>query len=143
MSLTIKLEKRIRDKEIEIQALEIALKEARAYLQAVRDVLRLSSKPSEEKNYSNNTNIRAGSILEQVYTILNKAGQPMKIMDILKAMGKNQTTENRQSLVGSINSYARKGKLFTKTGPNTFGLIEWQQKKSDEENKLPDTFGLQ
>jgi hypothetical protein len=32
--------------------------------------------------------------------------------------------------------------LFVKTGPNTFGLLEWERKKIGEENKLPENFGL-
>lgn len=139
MVLRAKLEKRIKEKEAEINILELRLREARAYLQATQDALRLLVKTHGEQKA---IGVRPGSILDQAFNILKEANRPMKIMDLLNALGKEQTHENRQSLVGSVGAYARKGRLFTKTGPNTFGLLEWKRKKIDEENELPENFGL-
>ncbi len=143
MSLRAKLEKRIKEKESEIRGLEVALMEARAYLQATEDALHLLTKVSGEKRSIKKGIIRSGTILDQAIHILKRANKPMQIMELLTAMGKEQTPENRQALVGSIGAYARKGAVFVKTGPNTFGLLEWE-KRGCEENRSepPENFGL-
>lgn len=141
MSFKSKLEKRLKEKEMEIQALEMALREARAYLQATQDALRLLSKTSEVSEPSYSVVIRPGTMLEHAFKVLKRVGKPMKAMDLLKAMGKEPTILNRQSLVGSIGAYARKGQIFMRTGLNTFGLIEWKQTEKFEKNEPPENFG--
>jgi hypothetical protein len=144
MSLKIKLEKRIKDKEAEVQSLEMQLREARIYVQAMQDMYRLLQKSNGDRYPSNGVSIRPGTILEQVITVLKQSGKSMKIMDILKALGKEANSQNRQSLVGSLNTYAKKNHFFVRTGPNTFGLLEWQHPDPEqyEENNLPDDFGI-
>ena len=144
MNLRAKLEQRVRDKQAEIHSLEVALQEARAYLQATRDALRMLPKGGEEKISPNSdSSIRTGTMLEHAFKVLKQRGKPMQAMELLKAMKKEQNQQNRQSLVGSIGAYARKGQLFVRTAPNTFGLLEWKQpQKSNSNNNVPDDFGL-
>lgn len=44
------------------------------------------------------------------------------------------------SLAGTLSGYARDGKVFTKTAPNTFGLLEFKSVQREEE-ELPEEFG--
>jgi len=144
MNLKLKLEKRIKEKEEEINILETQLIEAHAYLQAMYDTMRLLPK-NEEITETVSKGVRAGSLIEQAYNALKEAGRPLQVMELLEAMGKEQSKKQRQSLVGSIGGYLRKGQIFQRVAPNTFGLIEWSQQNSAEifhEKKLPEHFGL-
>jgi hypothetical protein len=60
--------------------------------------------------------------------------------EILKALGKPSDKEHRMSLAGTLSGYARDGKVFTKTAPNTFGLLEFKSVQREEE-ELPEEFG--
>ncbi len=149
MSLKTKLEKRIKEKELEINSLEVKLKEIRAYIQATQDALRLlpkelsDLKKSDKSDFENNYSARPGSLVDQTVKILNEAGQPMRAIDIVAAMGREKNNKNKQILVGSIGPYVRKKRLFIKTAPNTFGLIEWGQKKEEASTPAPPKdFGL-
>ena len=46
----------------------------------------------------------------------------MHISEILAAIGVENTKNTRVSLVGSLGSYVRKGQVFSRPGPNIFGL---------------------
>jgi hypothetical protein len=50
----------------------------------------------------------------------------MHISALLDAIGIQNTKKARVSLVGSLGAYVRKGSVFTRSGPNTFGLIEFE-----------------
>lgn len=53
-----------------------------------------------------------------------KEGRPAHVTELLGALGREPTRENRASLSGSLAAYVRKGEMFTRPSPNTFGLIE-------------------
>jgi len=48
----------------------------------------------------------------------------MHITELLEAIGKPGDRMNRSALGGSIAAYVRKGEIFTRPAPNTFGLLE-------------------
>lgn len=56
--------------------------------------------------------------------ILSFSGHALHIEELVKAIGKEPTRDNRVSLSGSLNSYVKKCQIFTKPAPNTFGLLE-------------------
>lgn len=68
--------------------------------------------------------LRAGSELAKARDAIRSAGKPLHISEILAAIGKENTKKNRVSLGGSLAGYVRKGAIFSKSAPNTFGLIE-------------------
>ena len=72
--------------------------------------------------------------------VLKNANKPMRLGDILKAIGKDETKESRASLAGSLSAYVRKGRIFMRSGPNEFGLAEWS--RAQEEPELPEDFGV-
>jgi len=133
MSILKEFEKRIEKKQDEIASLERQLGEVRAYLQALQDSLKLL--PREQVGVASAADsLRPGSDMDKVRGIISKNGKPMYIAELLKTLGKEDTKGNRLSLSGSLGAYARKGKIFSRTGPNTFGLLEI-------ENNLPEGFG--
>jgi len=68
--------------------------------------------------------LRPGTALANAQAAILRAGKPIHIAEILKTLGKEDTKKNRVGLAGSLATYARQGKIFTKPGPNIFGLVE-------------------
>lgn len=137
-------QKLIDKKQDEIRELEVRIRESTAYLQALQDSLRLLPR-DDFKQQSNGSegaeaSLRPGSALATVRGILAEAGTPIHVNQILEKMGKPVDQKGRTSLVGTLGSYSRKGRIFTRPAPNTFGLIEVGVSPSlgDE---IPDDFG--
>jgi len=128
------IEERLKKKEIEIQGLEEKLKAARVYVQALQDVLKAlaTDAPSESDR-----SLRAGSAVDQTREFILKKGAPAHINEILDALGKGVTRESRASLTSSIAAYVRRGEIFTRPAPNTFGLIELGHMASDAPSAPP------
>ena len=116
-----RLESKIKQKEQEIEGLELSIREAKAYLQALEDMLKLLPKNGEVRGADA---LRSGSDMAKTRDAIRATGQPMHISAILPAIGKENTKKNRVSLGGSLSGYVRKGAIFTKPAPNTFGLVE-------------------
>ncbi len=142
MSLKRKFERKIREKEQEVQELEHKLMEAKAYLAAMQDAMRLLPAEGVAENGEMNADfsLKAGSTMEAVMKVLRASGKPMHIMDLIKAIGRDATSESRASVGGSLAAYVRKGVVFTRPAPNTFGLGEWGQPVGVEGGP-PDDFG--
>lgn len=139
MGLRDNFQKMIDKKQQEIRALELQLKEASAYVQALQDSMKLL--PRDGSDTTQHT-LRPGSTLAKTRDILKAARTPMPIGEILKALGKPQDKKHRVSLAGTLSGYARKGRVFVKTAPNTFGLLELGASESgSDEDELPQEFG--
>lgn len=126
MSVREKLEQRIEEKEVEIKSHEARANEARIYVQALQEALRLLPKDAPEGGVD--ITLRTGTNLDKARETLRAKGEPMHIADLLKALGKPDDNVNRAALSGSMSAYVRKGQVFTRPAPNTFGLIEFVAK---------------
>jgi len=131
------LQKKIDKKTTEINELENKLLEAKAYLQGLYDSLKLLPK----ENVSPADDLRQGSDMAKARKAILKMGKPLHIVEILKEIGKDANKSNKLSLAGSLSACVRKGRVFTKSAPNTFGLIEMGENKNATEP--PDDFGVQ
>jgi hypothetical protein len=140
MGLRENFQKLIDKKQQEIRALEMQLREASAYIQALQDSMKLLPRNPEPNSDSEHV-LREGSTLAKTRDLLRKSGTPLPISEILKQLGKPQDTKHRISLAGTLSGYARKGRVFTKTAPNTFGLLEFGVPEQAEEEELPADFG--
>ena len=129
-------ERRIAKKNQEIADLELRLRDARSYVQALRDAMKIVPKDMLEQTASGR-GLRPGSALFRARRVIKKAGKPLHIMEILKAMGKPQDKSNRVSVSGSLAAYVRKKEIFTRPEPNTYGLYEFESGGTE----LPDSFG--
>lgn len=117
-----RIEDRLRKKEQEIQQLEEQIKDARVYMQALQDVLKLIPKDSYDD--TGITVLRPGSAMEQARDLIKQKGRPLHVEEILKMQGKPVTRETKAALSGSIAAYVRRGEIFTRPAPNTFGLVD-------------------
>lgn len=136
--------------ELENQASEVQhqLDMARSYLQAIQDSMKAIPKDvttqanGEESSIA--SDLRAGSLLAKTRDAIQKSGKPMHIGAILEAIGVENTKNARVSLVGSLGSYVRKGLIFNRPAPNTFGLLGMKTIETGTPStteSLPETFG--
>ncbi len=114
-------QKQVEKARAEVAELEQQLMAKRHFLEgleeALKFIVRSSSTVDEQRP------LRAGSDLAKCADILSKSGRPLYVGELLKAIGKEDTKENRLGLAGSLSQYVRAGKWFVKTGPNIFGLL--------------------
>ena len=136
MSERRRIEERLRKKEQEIEALQEQIKAARVYIQALQDVLKMLPR-APDHGVSAESVLRPGSAVAKAREVILKRGQPIQILDLLAALNKAPNRENRSSLTSSLAAYVRRGEIFTRPVPNTFGLIELGHHTSEEEPKGP------
>jgi len=139
MAFREELQKKIEKRRVEIADMESRLAQAKSYLQALEDTLRMAPKEPDTVAARPNTVLRHGTDLARTQEAIQKAGKPLHISDLMTALGKEDTKANRVSLAGSLGAYVRQHKIFRKAGPNIFGLIENQ---SDSATELEADFRL-
>jgi hypothetical protein len=133
------LQRLVDKKSQEIQELEKQIEMARVYLQAIQDSMK--ALPRESPTNSDGSGapmLRAGTLLAKAKEAILKNGKSMYIEDLLAAIGMENTKAARVSLVGSLGNYVRKQMIFTRPGPNIFGLVGMQSASGAE---LPEGFG--
>lgn len=136
-----KIEDRLRKKEQELQAFDEQMKATKVYIQALQDVLKILPK-EVDLGLSAQSILRNGSAVAQARDIIIAKETPVHISDILLEMEKEPTRENRANLVSSLAAYVRKGEIFARTAPNTFGLIELgHHTLVDSDDEPPADFG--
>jgi hypothetical protein len=136
------IQDKIRKKEQEIQSLEEKLRTAKIYLHALNDISKALSKESHTGPES--AALREGSAVAQAREFILRRGAPVHINDLLEGLGKELTRESRASLTSSIAAYVRRGEMFTRSAPNTFGLAELGHATSSEHDgpiEPPEGFG--
>ena len=134
MNTRDQFQKLIDRKQQEINDLEIQIEKARAYMQALQDSMKFLPK----ENGQTQVLLRPGSALAKAQEVLRKAGKPLHISEILKAL--SEKPDKRVSLSGSLSAYVRNGQIFTRPAPNTFGLKEMNE-PADVSDEIPEDFG--
>lgn len=139
-----KIEDRLRRKEQEVAQLEAQIREARIYIQALQDVLKLLPKDQNPQAIAEST-LRPGSAVARAREAILRHGDPVHITTLLAELGLEINRDTRASLAGSLAGYVRRGEIFTRPAPNTFGLIEQghtpNRELRQEELEPPDNFG--
>lgn len=134
------LQKRIEKKELEIRELEKQLAAANAYLQALQETIRMLPKEPRSGQSLPTQILRPGSGVAKVREAIIKAGKPLHITELLKALGRPVDKNSRVSLSGSLSGYVKRNEIFTRPAPNTFGLIELNHSQMPEDEP-PEDFG--
>jgi hypothetical protein len=136
------VEKRIARKEQEIRELQQKIRDAEIYMGALHDVLRLLPKGTSATD--GESALRSGSSLARAREAIRKAGRPLHVVDMLKAMGLPTDRKHRGGLSGTLSPYVRRGEVFTRPAPNTFGLKELGDQGDQRvggEEEPPESFG--
>lgn len=133
MALTDDLAKRIERKRQEIAILEQQIAAAKSYVQAMDEALKLAERTSAPAASREGGNaLRKGSMPAKAYPVLKRTGRQMYLTALLEEMGIQPTMKNKRTLASSLSAYARKGEIFTRPEPNTFGLIEFGGSATEE-----------
>lgn len=123
------IEAQIKKKLAELASLEERLRSTKIYIRALEDVLRQvardksSSRPLATQSESE-VALRAGSSVARAREVILSRGSPIHIDDLSDALGRERTREARASLTGSLSAYVRRGEVFTRPAPSTYGLVE-------------------
>ena len=143
MALREEIQKKIDKKRSEIEALETQVRDARVYIQALEDTLRMLPREAigADTLASSSSSLRAGSKVDKARAAIRAAGKPLHVVDLLKILGLPNKPKERQALAGSLSSYQRKGEIFTRPMPNTFGLIGLEPRSTTVQNGPPPNFG--
>jgi hypothetical protein len=113
------IERKAEKKRQEIADLQKQLHAAESYLAALQDTLKMLPKDGDAAPV-----LRPESDLAKARDFIRSKGCPQHVSEILKGINKDPNKANKVSLSGSLGNYVRKGNIFTKPAPNTFGLIE-------------------
>ena len=130
MGLREKVQKEIGKRQEEVRELESQIVKCNAYIQAFQDTLKMI--PKDQEPSSTEVTLRHGSLVAKARDVIRSAGKPLHVGEILAAMGKPEGKKNRVGLSGSLSAYVRIGKIFTRRGPNVFGLIELSENGSNK-----------
>lgn len=136
-----KIEERLTKKEEEIQELEAKIRDAKIYAQALLDVLKILPRSSDRGSSNGSGALRSGSGVAKARELIMQQGHPVHVVELLKALGREPTREARASLSGSLAAYVRRGEIFSRPSPNTFGLIELGHGNDAPEDEPPADFG--
>ena len=117
-----KIEKKQSELIAMVRAFELSKAGAEAYIQAYQDMLK--SLPRETSEARPEAILRGGSVAKRTREMILSEGRPLHILDILKGLGKGDDRGSRASLTSALGAYARRGEVFVRTAPNTFGLLE-------------------
>jgi len=137
-----RIEERAKQKELEIQELEARWRDAKIYLQALQDVLKIL--PRDNSPALGAKTLRMGSAVSKAHEVMLKLGRPAHVTELLEALGQAVNRESRASLASSLASYVRRGEIFSRTAPNTFGLLELGHPNEPEDGATepPEDFGI-
>ncbi len=143
MTIREDIQKRIEKKQAELteafQVFERSVAAGEAYIQALQDTLK--ALPRDIADVRPEKILRAGGIMAKVRQTILSNGNPMPLDQILTTLGKDTDKKTRASVGGAIGNYARKGEVFVRTGPNTFGLIELGHLSNGHDDQPPPGFG--
>jgi hypothetical protein len=144
MGVRQSLEKKIEAKRSEVLELEAKLREAQAFLLGMQEVLKML--PRENIAGVVTQSLRPGSDMANTRDFLARIGRPAHISEIMEELNKDGSADRkRTSVSSSLASYARKGEIFKRTGPNVFSLIDLdlsaQESASDAYEEPPGDFG--
>jgi hypothetical protein len=137
-----KIEERIAKKQQEIQELELQMREARAYIQALQDVAKMLPREGDAERETSDVSqqgetMRPGSYVADARDAILAARKALHVVDILKATGRENNRKNRTGMSGSLAAYVRRREVFTRPRPNTFGLIELSSENPSAPHPAP------
>jgi hypothetical protein len=138
------LQRMIDRKQQEIKQFEDNVRSAQVYIQALQDAMKSLPRESQSGGTGDAT-LRPGTIVYKTREVLRERGIPLHISDLLKAIGRSVDKNNRVAVAGTLSAYVRRGEIFTRPAPNTYGLVEMENgnKKTQPimEEELPESFG--
>ncbi len=123
----------IREKQSAIAKLQAELDEAKALLLG-RD----RAHPTKHTPRRTKSNValpyKKNSSVGKAVKILKKAGQPMHIDELAAKIGR---TAKKTTLVGNLSRYVKAGRVFYRSAPGEFALLEWTMPETNQPKRSP------
>lgn len=127
--------RKIEAKRKDIEALKFQLVEAQSFLLGMEEALKFVPE-DDALNGHNGSFLRPGTDLAKSREAILNSGRALHINEILKAIGKEVGKRQRVSLAGNLSYYAKGRRIFTKTAPATYGLIELEKQDGGREGTM-------
>lgn len=110
--------------------LEVEEIKLKAQLRSVREAIKGEKQPEPNDEY------KRTSQTEYVYQILKQEKKPLHISEIIKRCKDNyDIVLSRETIVSALLKKVNRFDRFIKTGPNTFGLSEYRELYSSQQDK--------
>lgn len=123
---------RIDSKRRELRDLENRIQALRSFIDGLEYAASLL--PSDSAYPDSDSQLRKGTTVARAQAIIKAANRPLHVSEILRLIGEPDDNTHRVSLSGSLAAYVRKGQVFTRPAPNTFGLIEIRNRPKEAED---------
>jgi len=137
MSYELELQRREKRLQIEVEELQLKINQLQSELgikKALLDqIIDLKRKAIPIDKPQATRQLREGGELALARDAIKAHGSSMHLDNILMAINKKLTRENKASLAGSLNRYSKEGQVFCKEGPNTYGLLEFKNGETMED----------
>jgi len=130
----------IKEKQAAIARLQAELDEARALLSGVHTGGRARVRFIPSGNATRTRKAKGspvlpykpGSSVGRAAKVLRTEGKPLHVDELLPRVQRRGHEVKKTTLVGNLSRYVNAGVVFNRPAPNTFGLLEWQEKKAAE-----------
>jgi hypothetical protein len=134
------IERRIEKEKQKIADLRSQIEHGEGVIQGLQEALKLLPKDESSKTRKGKGALRPGSDMARIRDLIEQAGKPMYISEIVTRLGRPNTKANRLSIAGSLSRYVRANEIFKRVRPNTFALIDMS---ISDESELPPDFGAE
>ena len=130
----------IREKQTLLSKIQQELDEARALLENGRKARvpeRTRAGPVGQRGkraaaHQDEPAIKSKSSVGRARKILKKVGKPLHVDELVAQINKGRVKVKRTTVVSNLSRYVTERHVFSRTGPNTYGLLEWEQKGKQE-----------
>ena len=102
------------------------IRAAEAVVDELDSLLKLTPEEDKGSQTSIQPELRPNSAMAKVRDALRKLRKATHIDELIKAAG--LPPEKKRSVTGQLSWYARREQIFSRPKPNTFGLLEWNDK---------------
>ncbi len=138
MSARSDIERRIEKEKQKLLELRAQIDKSEHFVLGLQEALKFV--PQDSHGPQQRAVLQPGSAVKKAEELLRQTGKPMHMTDIVKGIG--NPVDSQPSLVSSISRYVKKGVIFKRLGPNTYGLLEWDARAGQKiPIDLPPTFG--
>jgi hypothetical protein len=112
---------------------------AKAYVQAIEDTVKMLDRDALAGPVEKS--LRRGSAPARAQKALRNVGRPMHITKLLPEMGLPVNRKTRSTVSSALSAYWRRGEIFTRPAPNTFGLVEFGENAATEQSAAEQSEG--
>lgn len=124
------IEKRLKKKVTEKKEIAVRIAGLNAENLAVDAVIAelesiLRMMPKDMDSDDDSKDLRDGTEVYLAREVLQTEQKPLHVSVLVEKMGFESTAKRKHSIASQLASYVRRGEVFTRPAPNTFGLFDY------------------